>query len=331
MVNTALSFDQTEIFHLSRHVSQLLLDTFVSVQSRPVTDAEPTSLGDLPPPLLPNNWESSSGKCFIGPAFVKAVVSSRPESAWEYKDERMTNGSVIVKPKLGFISYQPGSVLRLKVNTTAPGPPSSVLSRGFVGKRPVSAKREDSLWLKPLISLSPLLQVTIEVAFLKSWDGMGQAAVMCESGCTCPETRINGHGMDKVSLVSYFSGWMVYFQRGSSMCAQVHLHEFEASQNDECIVAITVLQETNSSKHKVKISGAFVTKPIFSLCQHTTNNASGIIVSESTGDKGLMNHGAVDMAHDGANWGRGGAFEMRAWYTGGIEHNFAKRGEGRRP
>lgn len=39
------------------------------------------------------------------------------------------------------------------------------------------------------------------------------------------------------------------------MLAQINLHEFKASQHVECIVAVTIKPETESGKHKVKISG----------------------------------------------------------------------------
>ena len=53
---------------------QALLDALEGVKVRPVTDAELASvLEPLPPPMLSENWESSSDKCFIGPSFVRAI------------------------------------------------------------------------------------------------------------------------------------------------------------------------------------------------------------------------------------------------------------------
>ena len=37
----------------------------------------------LPPPMLHNNWESASDKCFIGIAFKEAVIEP---GVWQYKD-----------------------------------------------------------------------------------------------------------------------------------------------------------------------------------------------------------------------------------------------------
>ena len=37
----------------------------------------------LPPPMLYNNWESASDKCFIGIAFKEAVIEP---GVWQYKD-----------------------------------------------------------------------------------------------------------------------------------------------------------------------------------------------------------------------------------------------------
>ncbi len=39
---------------------------------------------------------------------------------------------------------------------------------------------------------------------------------------------------------------------------QLFLHEWKASQHDECIVSIKVLSETNSGQHKVKVAGIMV-------------------------------------------------------------------------
>ena len=95
-------------------LSQAILDTLASVRARPVTPEERQEASEpLPPPMLQNNWESASDKCFIGPSFVQSVIES---TNWEYRDE----GKDKSKPKLGFISTTPGSILKIKVNTTSP-------------------------------------------------------------------------------------------------------------------------------------------------------------------------------------------------------------------
>lgn len=59
--------------------------------------------------MLPDNWESSSDKCFIGPQLIDAIVQSE---GWTYKDEGSSH-----RPKLGFISDVPGAQLKIKINT----------------------------------------------------------------------------------------------------------------------------------------------------------------------------------------------------------------------
>ena len=41
----------------------------------------------------------------------------------------------------------------------------------------------------------------VEISYLKSYENMGQAAVTCESGCSCERTVVDGHGQEKFSQV----------------------------------------------------------------------------------------------------------------------------------
>lgn len=87
---------------------------------------------------------------------------------------------------------------------------------------------------------------------------------------------------------------------------QLHLHEFAASQHDECIVVVTVLQDTSSGKHKIKIAG--------------------IVVSE--GGEGIRNHMAVDMTAEGTSvlQAEHAQFEINKW----INNNNGQTPEQRR-
>lgn len=107
-------------------LSQAILDTLASVRARPVTPEERQEASEpLPPPMLQNNWESASDKCFIGPSFVQSVIES---TNWEYRDE----GKDKSRPKLGYISTTPGSILKIKVNTTSPTGNPQLPVRGVV-------------------------------------------------------------------------------------------------------------------------------------------------------------------------------------------------------
>ena len=63
-------------------------------------------------------------------------------------------------------------------------------------------------------------------------------------------------------------------------------------------MSVKVLSESESGGNKVKVAG--------------------IMVSEEGGEGGVGNWGAVEMAHDGANWGEkeSGTFDIRGWIGG---------------
>ena len=91
---------------------QPLLDALQSVQARPLTDADAFEAGRrLPRPMLADNFEPVSERCFIGPNFVRSVVS---HAGWEWRAEGHW-----MTPKYGFIATEPGKVLRLRLNSTS--------------------------------------------------------------------------------------------------------------------------------------------------------------------------------------------------------------------
>ena len=110
----------------------------------------------------------------------------------------------------------------------------------------------------------------IEIAYLKSYVQMGQAAVRCISGCTCNDTVMEGHHDEKTS--------------------QLYLHEFSATQHDACVISLTVLASTQSHRHKVKVSG--------------------IMISEEGGGQGIKNDRAVDIVHRAVTRSGAGTFEI---------------------
>ena len=67
------------------------------------------------------------------------------------------------------------------------------------------------------------------------------------------------------------------------------------SQHDKCIMTVTVLPETSSGGHKIKIAG--------------------IMVSEEGGSEGLKNNMAIDMVMEGMSVDNSSHknFDMRAW------------------
>ena len=90
-------------------------------------------------------------------------------------------------------------------------------------------------------------------------------------------------------------------------CAQLHLHEFKVSQHDQCIMTVTILPETSSGGHKIKIAG--------------------IMVSEEGGSEGLKNNMAIDMVMEGMSSGNDAqkSFDMRTWVSAPLTEQLAKK------
>lgn len=107
----------------------------------PVTQSERRYIHQpLPPPMMRANHESLSDKCFVGDAFRAKAVLGTPRD-WEWVNE-----SQGLRPKWGYVSTQPGSVLEMLVNSTA------------------SSGEVDHL-------------VLIQLAYLRSYEHMGKALV----------------------------------------------------------------------------------------------------------------------------------------------------------
>eukprot|EP00195_Chlamydomonas_chlamydogama_P016102 CAMPEP_0202891718 /NCGR_PEP_ID=MMETSP1392-20130828/1712_1 /ASSEMBLY_ACC=CAM_ASM_000868 /TAXON_ID=225041 /ORGANISM="Chlamydomonas chlamydogama, Strain SAG 11-48b" /LENGTH=508 /DNA_ID=CAMNT_0049575555 /DNA_START=27 /DNA_END=1553 /DNA_ORIENTATION=+ len=200
----------------------------------------------LPQPMIPNNFESVSDKCFISQHFTDTVVG---KDGWEWINESKTE-----RPKWGFVSKVPGSVLKIKIDTRATAAPLTAGGTAVAGQAGVSTG-----------------EVLVELAYLKSYEHMGKAKVECVSGCTCNAPVLDGHCVERNS--------------------QLHLFNFYVSQAAECIIAITVLPETTSGEHKIKIAG--------------------VMLSEEAGHQdGIRNTAAVEYVHDISS--RGGAiFEVK--------------------
>ncbi len=64
-------------------------------------------------------------------------------------------------------------------------------------------------------------QMVVELGYLKSYEHMGRAAVSCEGGCGCAPWTLDGH----------------HEQRNS----QTFLAQFKATQADECVILVKVL------------------------------------------------------------------------------------------
>ncbi len=158
---------------------------------------------ELPPPMFPDNHESLHDTCLISTRLQEAVASA---AGFEWVDEAQPNA---VRSKFGYVATQPGSKLRFKVSTEVRA------GQAAAG-------------------------VMMELAHLKSYESMGRAVFMCESGCKCEPALIDGHHKQHVSLT--------------------FLHSIRVSQAAECVVSLTVLPGTSSGQHKVKVVGLIISE-----------------------------------------------------------------------
>ena len=132
----------------------------------------------------------------------------------------------------------------------------------------------------------------VQLAHLKSYEQMGIAAVTCESGCVCPPTRFDGHHAERSSVTL--------------------LHNFYVSQAAECVLRVTVLQESSSSggegdvvRNKVKLLG--------------------VIVSEAAGEQeGVQETDAVGFVHDTATQADG-MYDVRKCCGAGLRRKRRRR------
>eukprot|EP00798_Chlamydomonas_sp_ICE-L_P032025 gene32025-16549_t len=88
----------------------LILHTMKDLDRNPIT-AEDTKWAnaELPRPMIHNNFEAASEKCFIGQTFTKTVKS---KNGFEWINESKT-----ARPKWGFVATVAGSVLELLIDS----------------------------------------------------------------------------------------------------------------------------------------------------------------------------------------------------------------------
>ncbi|KAG2493704.1 hypothetical protein HYH03_008218 [Edaphochlamys debaryana] len=137
-------------------LAQLVLDAWAQVSSGYNVTAEQIEhmYAPLPTPMLPNNQETSSSLCFIGPAFVKTVLNA---TGFEWINE----GKTEQLPKWGYIADTPGAEINFLISTNTTG----------AAKGP---------------------EVVVEIGFLRSYETMGKFAVQCSEGCACRPFFVDG-------------------------------------------------------------------------------------------------------------------------------------------
>lgn len=190
----------------------------------------------LPRPMVPKNFESVTERCLIGVNFVNVVTA---HDGFEWINENPDGD----RPKFGWISTKVGSTMTMKVDTNS-----------VTGENKFPSNNN----------------MVVELMHLKSYEHMGVASVKCTSGCTCDESKFDGHHEERNS--------------------QLNIHKIMVSQSQECVIVVTVLGETSSGDHKVKVAG--------------------MVVSEVAGVEGIKNGGALWYVHDISMRAKDGVFEV---------------------
>jgi DNA polymerase alpha subunit B len=153
--------------------------------------------------MFPGNFESLHDTCLISTRLREAVASA---SGFEWLDEAQPGS---VRSKFGYVATQPGSKLKFSVST-------EVRAGQTAGG------------------------VMLELAHLKSYEGMGRAVLLCEGGCKCDAAVVDGHHKQQVS--------------------QTYLHSVRVSQAAECVLSLTLLPGTSSGAHKFKVVGLIISE-----------------------------------------------------------------------
>lgn len=114
------------------------------------------------------NWEAKNLMCTYGEGF-KPLVDSAASSGWEFINEGKPGA-----PKFGFISTQPGSVLKIKVNSVRDQEVGG--AAGARGRSAVSSQQGVEGEGGSSDGSSSSKPMNVMLAYLKSYVGMGMAS-----------------------------------------------------------------------------------------------------------------------------------------------------------
>jgi hypothetical protein len=145
--------------------------------------------------MFEGNVEERNRLCRNGEALSAAVAA---HAGWE-----LVNEGAGLKQKWGFVSHTPGAELVIELNTTRETRPEEP-------------------------------RMSVQLAYLKSYSGMGAAAVRCANGCECDESVVDAHH--------------------SLQQSTIYLLRLRPTQAARCQVRIKVLARSTSGGHKFKVS-----------------------------------------------------------------------------
>jgi hypothetical protein len=123
-------------------------------------------------PVCAGNWEARNLMCTYGEAFKPLAVESA-SSGWEFLDEGKPGA-----PKWGYISKQPGSTLKIRVNSMREDPQEEQQEDGSGTGGDSSGSRGGSSGPDSDSSSSKRKSepMNVMLAYLKSYEGMGMAS-----------------------------------------------------------------------------------------------------------------------------------------------------------
>ncbi|KAL4422911.1 hypothetical protein ABPG75_009108 [Micractinium tetrahymenae] len=172
-------------------------------------------LQGLPPPMSPAFWESVPSFCAQLEDFRGMVVAQR---GFSYRPERPQLAR-FEEQKWGWASERPGSWVEIEVDT-----------RPCAGQPPGAAN-----------CTLAAAQAAVLLGHLRSYAGMGTAAIQCRSGCSCRPSTLDGTSASRASVFK--------------------IHSFKVTQHRRCRFRVTVSKEpgaTPQQGHKVMLAAIMV-------------------------------------------------------------------------
>lgn len=183
-------------------ISRLVTNLFATIVSAPEGVMSKWVYPDKP--LFRNN-KAAHTACLSGILFRNLVDNfnaehpGRTSAAWMWVEEN---------DKPGFASHQPGSVLSIPVSV-------------------------------PRIAHGQTQELSIGIAYLRSYHDVGVAEISCEGSCTCTASRLNSYNEAQNSQQFFF-----HFD-----ISMIH------DSQEQCAVIVLVSEESSTNGHLVKISG----------------------------------------------------------------------------
>ncbi|KAL4423775.1 hypothetical protein ABPG75_001076 [Micractinium tetrahymenae] len=183
----------------------------------------------LPPPMIPGNSDAATTLCAIQEDFKGTVVASQ---GFTYRPER-PQAKGFVAQKWAWTGTQPGDWVEFdsRADASREGPGNSSASSSIGGSSSSTGKGGGSSGG----------DATVYLIHLKSFEGMGTAAIECVAGCSCSRRTLDGTWDTPASLQQ--------------------MRKFTVSQHPRCRVRISVRSvpgEVPQKGHKVALFGLLV-------------------------------------------------------------------------